>query len=268
MHLFQGGVLLVFWILMVNNYCKGELPKTYSCVNYESQCGGSASSCPYNKLRNCQYYYIHCGPGEEVDIDSLQQCFDSVGRAPFSGCLDIRLLTSDICTRCEILKQDLSGETREDEFYLVDPQDSERQSCGGAQELSCVTTRAFGRECGCSDYQTAACKSASPPDSNPAPSAAPQARRLQGAPAPPPQPCGWAPSAPPDYSMDERHCSQPGSYVYRFSVLYIYLACVFWALLTLAGQAVRLLSKTEPWFFNPSVCHEGLGWRLLRLAGP
>lgn len=266
LHLVKGGVLLVYWLVVLSNYCRGDLAKTYDCANYKTGCGGTSGSCAYNKLRNCQYYYIHCRPWPRVDSAKLVQCFDTSGRLPFSGCMDVRLLTHDNCTRCEILRSDLARDNREDEFYMADPTPSELQShaCRGAAQLHCLETRVRRRHCKCEDFIFPTCNaSMNAPSPMQARLAVPAAQSDT-----PPQPCGWAPSAPLAYSMDERHCSQHGSFVYKFSIVYIYVAGGCWALLTLAGQALRTRSKVEPWFFNPRAPHEGFCWRLLRLAGP
>ncbi len=84
----------------------------------------------------------------------------------------------------------------------------------------------------------------------------------------PEQACGFAPSTPDGYWYEESQCSQAGSYLYRFGLLYVYLAGCFWGLLTVLGQVVRVFSKPEPWLFNPKRPEEFIVWKLLRYCAP
>lgn len=289
LHFFQACVLFVYWMLLFSNYCKGDLTKTYNCANYQRNCA-------YNKLRNCQYYYVHCNP----DKAELLKCFSNADRIAFSGRMDIRLLTHDNCTRCSILADDLQNSFDEDQFWLLQEsaRDTDSWSCTSSLRSCFHTTQWNSLACTCQDsirgimslekLQSLAgtCRRLASPEEGEGPASPPAsapalrssaARRAEaedsestdvsGDPLPE-QACKWAPGNPPAYFFSEDHCDQQGSYVFRFSLLYVYLACCSWFLLTLVGQAVRILSHPEPWFFNPRSAHEGLGWRFLRLMGP
>lgn len=112
MHLFQMFALWTLWGMIMDNTCRGDLSQTAACLQYRSDCA-------YYKQKNCQYYYVHCDANET----NMQTCLTQVGRAKFSGRMDIRLLTVDACARCQVLKADLLNPLGTDEFYLLDETD-------------------------------------------------------------------------------------------------------------------------------------------------
>lgn len=144
-HIVQLGILLGLWYMVMTSYCKGEFHKVWNCRNY-------FSNCAYNKLKNCRYYYHHC----EVNTELFENCWVAEERSAFSGRMDIRLLTHDACTRCEVLKSDFNLATEDDAFFLLEESDrgTENWKCKDDAD-SCFSTGAFSA-IACSCAQTAA----------------------------------------------------------------------------------------------------------------
>ncbi|CAK0836089.1 unnamed protein product [Prorocentrum cordatum] len=108
---------------------------------------------------------------------------------------------------------------------------------------------------------------APPPPPTPAPPPPPTAPPTPEPPARQ-QGCTWAPMEETAYFFSSDRCDQTGSYAYRFCFLYLYLAGFFYATLFVCAQAMRVISRPEPWLHSPAVPNECVLWVMLRAMGP
>lgn len=134
--LVQFVILGVLWYTVLFYYCKGQFAKVWNCRNF-------FSNCAYNKLKNCRYYYRHCVANDAL----LTKCWVSEERKAFSGRMDIRLLTHDNCTRCQILAADFGKATDSDTYFLLEEADkgtenwkckTNAQSCFSTSSMSAI----------------------------------------------------------------------------------------------------------------------------------
>merc|ERR1711904_5017 len=82
------------------------------------------------------------------------------------------------------------------------------------------------------------------------------------------QSCNWGPSDEPSYFFPKDACLQAGSFLFRYSRMYLFcLACLL-CVMTLVGVVVRIGVRPETWFFNPNNVDECFIWPWLRVIGP
>lgn len=274
LHLLQACLLVIFAIFLFDEICLGDLPKTYNCAAYKADCA-------QNKLVNCLYHYENC----LIDSKQALQCFNSEFREGFSGRLDVRLLHSNYCVRCEILKGDAEDIANDDEFYILDEGDrgTDFWKCSDTA-ISCFYTRVWATiVCNCQSTalnilepnlykeMSESCENrrlASSTNTSNFALASPRRRSQVVEPDPVyEQSCAFAPDEPTYYYSAER-CQQQGSYLYSNSLLYCYLSGSSWIVFACIGQVVRVTSRPEPWFFNPRQPGESIMWKVLRLMGP
>lgn len=82
------------------------------------------------------------------------------------------------------------------------------------------------------------------------------------------QECAWAPKDIPAYFFTKAYCEQPGSFIYRYCVMYTYSLGCGWLVMTLVGVVVKIMARPETWFYNPHEANECFVWSWLRMLGP
>eukprot|EP00929_Paragymnodinium_shiwhaense_P015877 TRINITY_DN123986_c0_g1_i1.p1 TRINITY_DN123986_c0_g1~~TRINITY_DN123986_c0_g1_i1.p1 ORF type:complete len:503 (-),score=86.36 TRINITY_DN123986_c0_g1_i1:86-1594(-) len=311
MHFLLMLTLFAYSIVMFpQTMCMGEFPATKKCETVNSECA-------YVKMRNCQYYYNHCYPTKTeaglaavaaVRSSLMSRCLETgigegsavqpvtgiagqewMDRDRFSGFVDIRLVTTDECRRCRILRDDLDN-IGTAHFWLLNA--STAATIAESAVVDCEEDTDGNRLC----HEVMEALTDNEPCNQNAAAAAPTpaataARRLEASTdsaletrGPHPdeqnewrrlaeeestQACTGLPSSPSDFHFSESKCSgMTGSYVFRQGRLYCYLAIGGTACLTVLGQVMRSVSRLEPWFFVPMVQNEWKITRFLRYMGP
>lgn len=273
-------VFLIYFLAM--STCRGDMSMTSQCASYDKECA-------FLKAKNCQYYYTYC----RQDATQELLCLTPEVRAPFSGRMDVRLLTNDLCTRCAVLEADLADKTDEDEFQLLDPGDM------GTSRWRCLSRSVSGSAPKCFDVKPGVWANLglsccglrlsldlANPANEPFRTCGAAGRRVSEEEAPVArffddpilgnrsfavvtrQECVWGYQDDPSFFFAADACSQPGSLLYLFVLLFTYISGCLIIPLTVIGQAIRVTTMVEPWFVNPRAAHPSVIERFLSLGGP